>query len=91
MVNRFIDLFADLKSAEFATSVTSAIKLIKKEIAQLEQLIEDRIKNHIQSNILARNWIDNVSDELQEKVEKKIPLTVELVENRDKKNQNTNK
>jgi hypothetical protein len=83
-VNRFIDLFSDLESKDFGTTVVKAIDNIKKELAQIEQIIEDRMKEHIRNNILARSWVDTVSDELQEKVEKKIPLSIELVEKRNK-------
>jgi hypothetical protein len=84
-VNRFILLFSDLESKDFVQSIIKGSENIKKEIAQVKQIIEDRIKNHIYTNILARNWVDNVSDELQEKVEKKIPLSVELVNQRQEK------
>ena len=81
-VNRFIELFSNLKSEDFPKAIVPAVDNIKKEIAQLEQIIEDRIKDHLQTNVLARNWVDNVSDELQEKVEKKSPLVMQLVEDR---------
>lgn len=81
-VNRFIDLFSNLKSDEFVKGIIVAIENIKKETAQLKQIIDDRIKDHLQTNILARNWVDSVSVELQEKVEKKSPLVMQLVEER---------
>lgn len=84
-VNRFIELFSNLNSKEFGAAVVKGAEGIKKELAQLEQIIEDRIKPHIQNNILARNWVDSVSDELQEKVETKIPLSIELVNKRKEK------
>lgn len=84
-VNRFIDLFSNLQSKDFAGVLVKAIDNIKKELSELEQIIEDRIKSHIQNNILAKNWVDNISDELQEKVENRIPLSIELVEERNKK------
>lgn len=83
-VNRFIELFSNLESKEFAQSVVKSIDNIKKELAQLNQIVEDRVKSHIQNNILARNWVDNVSEELQQKVEQKIPLSIELVNEKNK-------
>jgi len=83
-VNRFLELFSILDAKEFATTIVKSVESVKKEIAQIEQIIEDRVKNHIRNNILARNWVDAVSNELQEKVEKKIPLSVELVNERNK-------
>jgi len=90
-VNRFIDLFANLKNEEFSKGIVVAIENIKKEIVQLKQIVDERVKDHLQTNILARNWVDNVSNELQEKVEKKSPLVMQLVEDRMKMLNETNK
>ena len=81
-VNRFLDLFSSLDAKDFAQTIVKAVENVKKEIAQFEQIIEDRIKNHIENNILARSWVNSISDELQQKVEKKIPLSIELVNER---------
>jgi hypothetical protein len=78
-VNRFVDLFSNLEAKDFPQGIVKSVEGIKKELAEIKQIIEDRIQTHIQNNILARNWIDNVSDELQEKIEKQIPYSVELV------------
>ncbi len=86
-VNRFVDLFNNLKSDDFAKGAVTGIELIKKEIAQLKQIIDERIIHHLQGNILARNWVDNISEELQEKVEKKSPLVMQLVQERLKLNE----
>src|SRR5271165_726374 len=83
-VNRFSDLFSNLESKDFGTTVVKSIDNIKKELAQINQIIEDRMKDHIQNNILARSWVDTVSDELQQKVEKRIPLSIQMVEQRNK-------
>ena len=87
-VNRFINLFSNLESKDFGQAIVKGIDNIKKEIAELDQIIDDRIRNQIQNNILARNWVDNVSDELQEKVETRIPLSIELVNDRNDKLEN---
>lgn len=84
-VNRFVELFDNLEAKEFAQGIVKAVENIKKELAQLEQIVQDRVINHIQTNILARNWVDNVSDELQQKVETKIPLSIEMVNERNKR------
>jgi hypothetical protein len=83
-VNRFVDLFSNLESKDFATLIVKSVENIMKEMAQLEQIIEDRMKSHIQKNILARNWVDDISGKLQEKVEQKVPLSIQLVEDRNK-------
>lgn len=84
-VNRFIDLFSNLEAKDFSQSIVKGVEGIKKELAQLEQLIDERMKEHLQNNILAINWVDSISDELQEKIEQKIPLSVSLVEERNNK------
>jgi hypothetical protein len=83
-VNRLAELFDNLESNDFSTILVKSIDNIKKEIAELEQLIEDRIKDHFEKNILARSWVDNVSEKLQEKIEKRIPSSIKLVEEREK-------
>ena len=83
-VNKFIELFSDLKSENFAQAVVKAIENIKKESEQLEQIIDDRIKDHLQNNILARSWVDSISQDLQEKVERKTPFITRLVEERER-------
>lgn len=83
-VNRFADLFSDLKSKEFGASVIKSIENIKKEVAQLEQIVEDRIMTYIEKEILHRNWTDLVSKELQQKIEEKIPESIKMVNERKK-------
>jgi hypothetical protein len=81
-VNRFSEIFSDLKSKDFGSSIIKCIENIKKEIAQLEQIVEDRIMAHIESQILNRTWVDLVSKELQQKIEEKIPSSIKMVEQR---------
>jgi len=78
-VNNFIDVFSDLKSKDFAAAIVKGVEGIKKELAQCKQICDERIRNHVVNNILAKNWTDTVSEELGEKVEQKIPLSIELV------------
>ncbi len=83
-VNRFAELFSEIRSKEFGVSIIKSIENIKKESAQLEQIIEDRIMSHIENNILNRTWVDLVSKEMQEKIEDKIPNSIRLVKDRNK-------
>lgn len=84
-VNRFAELFSELKSKDFGTSIIKSIENIKKETSQLEQIIEDRIMAHIENQILNRTWVDLVSKELQTKIEEKIPNSIRLVQERNEK------
>jgi hypothetical protein len=81
-VNRFIELFGQLDSKDFPANLVKSVEAIKKEMAKLEQIVEDRIIKHITENVLARSWVDGVSEELQEKVEQKVPLSIRMVEKR---------
>lgn len=89
-VNRLLSIFSDLNSSEFATYLTKAIELVKKENSQLKDLINDRVLEHISTNILAKNWINNVTDENQRKVYERLPLIVELFRERQKAMNNAN-
>lgn len=83
-VNRFAELFMNMDSKEFIPTVITAIDNIKKEVSQLEQIIEDRVESHIKNNILASTWVDTVGNKLQKKIEQKTPLIKQLVEEREK-------
>lgn len=87
-VNRFSELFSELKSKEFGVSIIKSIDNIKKEIAQLEQIVEDRIITFVEQELLNRTWIDLVSKELQQKIEQKIPNSIRLVNERNKIEEN---
>lgn len=81
-VNKFVDLFSDLQSKEFAKEVVSSIDNIQKQCEELSSLMEERIVNYIQSNVLATSWVDTIGNELQLKIEKKKPLILELFNQR---------
>lgn len=81
-VNDFSDLFNDLESKDFSSTIVSEIEKIQKEAEDIEEIIEERIKRHIQNNILASSWIDNVSDKIQMKIEQKTPLLLDLYNER---------
>jgi len=81
-VNKFTDLFNDLKSKSFSQNIVINIEAIQKECEDLTEIIDDRIKSHIQGNILATSWVDNVSNDLQMQIEKKTPLIMDLFNKR---------
>jgi hypothetical protein len=77
-VNLFSALFNNLKAKDFVAQVSQATDAIKKEVEQLQDLIEDRIKSHIQTDILGKSWVSNTGNELELEIEKKTPLLLEL-------------
>lgn len=82
-VNLFSGLFNNLKSKDFVAQVSQTTDAIKKEVDQLQDLIDDRIKSHIQTDILGKSWVNNTGNELELEIERKTPLLLEL----DKKRQ----
>src|SRR5690606_922175 len=72
LINAFIDSFGDVensvnfvissienwKSDQYRDLVIKSIEIVKKQVAQTDKLIEDRIIEHINTNILANNWMD---------------------------------
>jgi len=81
-VNKYVNLFDDLKSKDFSTEIVKEIEKIQKQCEIITDLIDERIKAHLENNILAKNWVDNVGDELQLKIEKKTPLILDLFNKR---------
>jgi uncharacterized protein (UPF0335 family) len=77
-VNVFADLFNNLKSKDFVTQAVQKMETIKKEVNQLEEIIDDRIKSHIQTDILGKSWVNDISNELEMKIERKTPLLIDL-------------
>ena len=73
MTSAFTDDFGDIEKQEenlthvisnwdsddFRNKVVTAMENLKKEIAELKQLIEDRLIDHINENILGKSWLDS--------------------------------
>lgn len=83
-VNRFAEIFNKLSSKEFSNIAITSIDSIKKQVAQLDQLVYDRIFDHIDTNILAKNWVSDLSEELDVDFQTKKPLVMKLWEERKK-------
>lgn len=80
----FMDILDNYQSPDFRNNVITAIEGAKKQSAQVEKLIKDRIIEHIDDNILAKNWVSNTGDALHLKIKDKIPLITELFNERQK-------
>jgi len=76
---RFKRLFKNLQAEDFIANCVKAIDAIKKEVAQLNQIIEERIQKYIETDILAKSWMDNAGD-LDLELEDKVPFDQELLE-----------
>jgi hypothetical protein len=65
------------KSEDFQQNAIKCLESIKKEIAQLKQLITERIMTYLNKNILGNNWSSDVKEDIvddikEQKVEQEI-------------------
>lgn len=84
-VNYLLSIFSNLDSADFKDILIASIELIKKQSAQLRQLVNDRVLEYIDTNILAKNWESLVNDKFQDKIKSKTPLIIQLYRERQEK------
>jgi len=82
LVNKFADLFEDLKSKDFPKNIVANIESIQHQCTDIEEIIDERIKNHIQTDILATSWVDSIGNDLEMKIEQKTPLILDLFNKR---------
>jgi hypothetical protein len=83
-VNKFAELFSNLKDKAFIQSAVASLTLIDTKSEEIKEFIEDRAKNHIQKEILGKTWMDSISDEFNIKVDRPMPKLLELEEDRKK-------
>lgn len=77
--DRFQRLFQNLQAPDFIENCVKAIDAIKKETAQLNQIIEERIQKYIETDILAKSWMDTAGD-MDLQLDEKVPFEQELLE-----------
>jgi hypothetical protein len=83
-INEFSELFTNLEDKDFVPEIVKTIDCVKKDIEQLEDIIDERIKSHILTNILGKTWVNSLQDELKVNIDERVPLLVELNEQRQK-------
>lgn len=83
-VNSLISVLSNWDTNNYKNNVVISIENLKKEIAELRKLINDRMIDHINENILSKNWIDNVSNDLNISIKEQQPLIIQLYEEREK-------
>lgn len=76
---RFKRLFNKIQDPAFIKNAVSAIAAIQKEVAQLKQIIEERIQKYIEIDILDKSWVDQIDDQDLE-LEEKVPFERELLD-----------
>lgn len=70
-------LLSQEKTDDFQKNVIKSIELSKKEIAQLKQLISERIIPYLNKNILGNNWSSDIQEDIikdikEQKVEEEL-------------------
>ena len=78
--NDFLMLFKALQSKDFKENAVKSIDAIKKETAQLKEIVEERVQNCLEKDILARNWTDF---DTESKIEQKTPFDIQLFQQRE--------
>src|SRR6266581_2836902 len=70
---------------DYRNNIITHIESVKKQIDQLNKLINDRIIADINTNILAKNWTDNLDDKLKSSIKDKEPYIKQLHDERERK------
>lgn len=83
-VNKFIDLFDELKDKDFSKNIVESIEKIKKQCEEVNSIINERVKSHIQKNILSSNWTNDVGNRLKTHIDKRKPMIIRLLEENEK-------
>jgi hypothetical protein len=77
-VNKFAELFSNLKSKEFVSDIVKSIESIQKECDIIYNIVYSRLISHISTNILATNWVDEIGKKINKSIEYKAPLIIDL-------------
>lgn len=75
-VEDVLDVLSNYKSESFKDSLLASIDIVKKESAELEQLIRDRIIDHLNSNILNTSWSKDLGE-----IKNKEPALISIHQN----------
>ncbi len=75
-VEDVLDVLSNYKSDSFKDALIAAIDIVKKESAELEQLIRDRILDHINNNILNVSWSKDLGE-----IKPEVPLLISVHNN----------
>jgi hypothetical protein len=78
-------IIADWEAGDFRNKVITGMENLKKEIAELKKLIEDRMIDHINSNILSKSWLDGASEKYNLDISEQEPSISRLYKDREEK------
>jgi hypothetical protein len=78
-----LNALANWDTSNYKDNIVNTITNVKQEIAEMRQMINDRIIDHINTNILVKDWSDGISDDLKKSIKEKEPLIVQLYKERE--------
>jgi len=78
----FLEAVEDYESDNFRNGVIKGIEGVKKQSAQVENLVKERIIEHIDANILAKDWIADTNSDLKDKMKERDPMVTRLFQER---------
>lgn len=83
-INKFSEVFNNLEDKNFVSDIVKLIGDVKKDIEELEEIVDERVKTYLQTDILGKTWVNSVQDKLKINIEDRVPLLVELNQERQK-------
>lgn len=86
MVNKFVDLFANLESDTFVKDIITNTESIQNKCEDVRDMLEERLKNYVSSNILMQNWVDRVREDFNFTSDSKQPRMLEIIRKLKEKN-----
>jgi len=84
LVNKFSDLFSDLKSKDFIKKSIEYLDKIKSKIDDVLDMLDNRINKHIKENMLSINWRDELAATLNKTIKDRVPILLELEKKQNK-------
>lgn len=82
---KFIEILDDFRTSDFKDKVIAAIDNIKKEAAQTEELVRERVIDHIKQNIIGESWVSE--EDSSNVLKEKIPTVIEIYKNINKQDE----
>jgi hypothetical protein len=78
-----LDALNNWQDKEFRNHIIQNMENVKKQIKELEDLVEERIIDYINTNIFAKNWVDNLDEDLKMSIKEREPYVKQLHKERE--------
>lgn len=84
-VKHLTDAIVNWDHTTYKDNITACAEAVKKEVAELNKLIYDRIVDHINENILGKNWVDHAIEKKKVNFDESEPAVSRLFKEREKR------